>query len=83
MLCENIKEQIDLVLTDVMMPNGSGRQLAERIRELRPGTKVAFMSGFAKDAALRDGRINGAAHFIPKPFSPAELASGVRAVLDR
>ncbi len=73
--------QVDLVLTDVVMPDGSGKDLAEQIRERQPGARVLFMSGYADDATMRPGLASGATDFIQKPFSPAELAAKVREIL--
>ena len=65
---------IDLLLTDVMMPGMNGRELSERIQALRPGIKVAFMSGYTKDNILGDELRNGSI-FIAKPFAPSSLAN--------
>jgi PAS domain S-box-containing protein len=72
----------DLILSDVMMPGGGGRQLAERVQARWPGHRVLFMSGFATDLGLQELLDRGTAHFLSKPFSRAELARRVRAVLD-
>ena len=72
---------IHLLLTDVLLPNGSGPELAERMLALRPETRVLFMSGYADDALL--ARVSGTtAAFLAKPFAPDALATSVRAVLD-
>jgi two-component system, cell cycle sensor histidine kinase and response regulator CckA len=73
--------RIDLVLTDVVMPHMSGRELKERLTKVRPGIKSLFMSGYATDvlaSALEEDTC-----FIQKPFSPEELAGRVREVLAR
>ncbi len=67
---------IDLLVTDVVMPGMSGRQLAEEFKVLRPGAPIVFMSGYT-DAALDPG-----ARFLQKPFTPAALARVVRETLD-
>jgi two-component system cell cycle sensor histidine kinase/response regulator CckA len=69
---------IDLVLTDVVMPLMNGPQLAERLREIRPGTKILFMSSFDVSGILTPNT-----PFIAKPFDVEELARRVRQVLDR
>jgi PAS domain S-box-containing protein len=72
-------ERIDLMLTDVVMPEMSGYDLAHRVRERRPGMRLLFMSGYAprlSSAKLAEGEL------LKKPFSPAELARTVRAALD-
>ncbi len=73
---------IQLLLTDVVMPGGSGRELAEALLALRPGLRVVFMSGYTSDVVLRRGVIEEAVRFLPKPFSPAALAHAVRSALD-
>jgi CheY-like chemotaxis protein len=80
-LCEGERGQIHLVLTDVVMPNVSGRELAERLEKLRPGIKVLFMSGYSDDVIVHHGVLRQGAEFIQKPFRPEELARKVRAVL--
>jgi PAS domain S-box-containing protein len=73
---------IDLLLTDVVMPKTSGRELAERLLAQRPSLRVLFMSGYADDVALRDSVVQGDVMFLAKPFTPTELAERVRSVLD-
>ena len=76
------RERVDLVLTDVVMPNVSGRELADRLEKLQPGIKVLFMSGYTDDVIASRGILDEGARFIQKPFSPEELAGKVREVLD-
>ncbi|MEO6096197.1 MAG: PAS domain S-box protein [Fibrobacteria bacterium] len=73
---------IQLLLTDVVMGGMSGRELAERLQALRPGTKALFMSGYTEDAIIRHGVFTAQAAFIGKPFSPAAISAKVREVLD-
>jgi two-component system, cell cycle sensor histidine kinase and response regulator CckA len=73
---------IHLLLTDVVMGGMSGRELAERLQVLRPGTKALFMSGYTEDAIIRHGVFTAQASFIGKPFSPAAISAKVREVLD-
>ena len=73
---------IDLLLTDLVMPKMGGRELADRLRSLRPGTKVLYMSGYADAQELDGEQVSEAAGFIAKPFAPNELACKVRDVLD-
>ncbi len=80
-LCDSHKGPIDLLMTDVVMPEGGGRGLAEGILKLRPGVKVLFMSGHTEDGVLKEGVRKGAA-FLQKPFAPAGLARKVRETLD-
>ena len=72
---------IDLVLTDVLMPGMKGRELVERLAEIRVGLKVLYMSAYTEDAAINIGVLNPGTEFIEKPFGPDELASKVREVL--
>jgi CheY-like chemotaxis protein len=69
---------IDLLLTDVMMPEINGRELAERLRGVRPDTKVLFISGYT-DEAMRDG--GAGVNFLQKPFTPPALAQRIRELL--
>ncbi len=71
---------IDLLLTDVVMPGLSGPDLAERLLERRPDTRVLYMSGYAGDALDALGLQDKRAAFIEKPFTPAALAAKVREV---
>jgi PAS domain S-box-containing protein len=75
--------RIDLVITDVAMPVVNGRELAERLRQIRPGIPVLFMSGYTDDEMVRRGLIDPDHPFLSKPFTPEVLASKVRALLDR
>ncbi len=76
-------EPIHLLLTDVVMPLMNGRELAERLRTIRPGVKVLFMSAYTTDAVEDYGiRIAPGEPFLVKPFTTVDVASKVRAVLD-
>jgi hypothetical protein len=81
LLCERECERIDLVLTDVVMPSMSGREMAERLKERWPGIKVIFMSGYTDDTIAHHGVLLKDAEFIQKPFSPEQLAVKVREML--
>jgi PAS domain S-box-containing protein len=72
---------LDLLITDVVMPGMSGRELAAAIAALRPTAKVLFMSGYTDDAMLRHGLEQGRFPFIRKPFSLNELSLKVREIL--
>jgi len=81
-LCHGHRGEIHLMLTDVVMPGMGGGESAELIRQLRPGMKVLFMSGYA-DRAVTEHRVLGAdTPYLQKPFTPAVLARKVRDVLD-
>jgi CheY-like chemotaxis protein len=83
LVCEESPERIDLLLTDVIMPRMNGRQLAERIRLLRPEVRVLYMSGYTDDMILSNGTLAAGASFIQKPMMPDSLTRKVRDVLDR
>jgi two-component system, chemotaxis family, CheB/CheR fusion protein len=80
-LCETLTGPIDLLLTDIVMPELGGRELAERAVKLRPELKIVFVSGHTQDVVLKEGIRQGAA-FLQKPFTPAGLAQKVRETLD-
>jgi PAS domain S-box-containing protein len=73
---------IDLLLTDVIMPNMNGRKLAEALQLDRPEMRVAFMSGYTDDTIVRQGVLNDEVTFLHKPFSLASIAEKVRECLD-
>ncbi|QEL17643.1 PAS domain S-box protein [Limnoglobus roseus] len=73
---------IDVLVTDVVMPGAGGREVADRLRGLRPGLKVLYLSGYTSDAVIRHGIETHKVNFLQKPFSPAALAAKVRDVLD-
>jgi len=73
--------EIDLLLTDVVMPRLGGRQLAELLKRARPSVRVLFMSGYT-DQPPEPDRTSGADAFLQKPFSPLELTRKVREILD-
>jgi two-component system cell cycle sensor histidine kinase/response regulator CckA len=81
-LCGEHPGGVDLLLTDVVMPDVGGRVLAERLTALFPSLRVLFMSGYSDEAVFRHGIIRPDTAFIEKPFSQAALASKVREVLD-
>jgi two-component system, cell cycle sensor histidine kinase and response regulator CckA len=72
---------IQLMVTDVVMPGMNGRELAERMRRLRPGIRVLYISGYTADVLAPEGVLAPDVAYLAKPFSPAELSRKVRTVL--
>jgi two-component system, cell cycle sensor histidine kinase and response regulator CckA len=82
LLASSCAKPTGLILTDVVMPGMSGRQLAQRLRIMRPFWKVLYISGYADDTIGEDGLLEPGVHFLPKPFTRQELLRKVRDVLD-
>ena len=74
--------EIHLLLTDVIMPGMNGRDLARTLRDLRPGLRFLFMSGYSADIIAHDGILDEGMNFLHKPFTKAALAAKIRAVLE-
>jgi CheY-like chemotaxis protein len=80
---ENHHGPIDLLLTDIVMPGGSGHTLAQEITARRPETNVLYMSGYTPDVAVRHGILASTMAYLQKPFTTGALLKEVRTILDR
>jgi PAS domain S-box-containing protein len=81
--CERQDREIDLLLTDVIMPGVSGRELAKRLTLRQPNMRVLYMSGYTFNVIAQGGMLEDGMAFLQKPFTPSTLAEKVREVLDR
>jgi DNA-binding NtrC family response regulator len=74
--------EIDLIVTDVVLPDMNGRAMATLMQQRHPESKVLYMSGYADSAIVQHGVLDEGMCFLPKPFTAEALARSVRAVLD-
>jgi two-component system cell cycle sensor histidine kinase/response regulator CckA len=82
LIAERYAGAINLLLTDVIMPQMSGRQLADRLAPLRPEMRVLYVSGYPGETIVQHGRLEPGTLFLQKPMMPEGLAAKIREVLD-
>ncbi len=78
---QDIGDKIDLVLSDIVLPDIPGPQLIEKVQRIRPGIRVLYMSGYAEHKISKTEMLKEGVFFIPKPFLPSELQKKIREVL--
>jgi CheY-like chemotaxis protein len=79
----DLATKLDLLVTDIVMPQMGGRELADRLRGYRPGIKVLFVSGYTEGAIVQAGDLAPGTAFLQKPFSPEDLGLKVRELLEQ
>jgi DNA-binding NtrC family response regulator len=79
--CEDTGIALDVILSDVIMPGMSGKEMMERIELIRPGIKVLYMSGYSSDIISQRGVLEADMHFIQKPFDMKALNAKINDVL--
>ncbi len=82
-LCSEREGSIDLLVTDVIMPEMNGRQLQQRIEAISPGTKTLFISGYTADVVAQRGILEKETFFLQKPFTPDTFIRKVRTILSQ
>jgi PAS domain S-box-containing protein len=83
LVLERASAPFDLMLTDLVMPGLSGRELAERVAQISPGTRVLYTSGYTEDSTILNEITRDEVDFLPKPYTPRAIAVAVRAALDQ
>jgi two-component system, cell cycle sensor histidine kinase and response regulator CckA len=81
-MAEDYEGEINLLLSDVVMPTMNGKDLAARLKTIQPNLKVLFMSGYTSNVVAHQGMLDKDIYFLRKPFSVTELTLKVREVLD-
>ena len=82
-LVDEYKGNIDLLITDVLMPEINGPELAAKLQDRQPDLKTLYMSGYTADVIAQNSELETGVHFLQKPFTRDSLAQRVREVLDR
>jgi two-component system, cell cycle sensor histidine kinase and response regulator CckA len=82
-LCEQNRNIVDLLITDIVMPKLRGEELAKRLRSYCPDMTILYMSGYTENAIIQNGALDSCFNFLPKPFTPVELMRLVRGLLEK
>ena len=81
-LCRRYEDPIHLLITDMIMPEMGGKELAENVAELLPDTRIILLSGYAGDTVLSESALSSDSDFLQKPFTVRSLSRKVKEVLD-
>jgi DNA-binding response OmpR family regulator len=76
------EDKIDLLFTDVILPDKTGREIADILRESRPDMKILYTSGYTENSIAHHGVIDSGIHFLPKPYRPKEMVARIRQILN-
>ena len=82
-LLVQMDRNIDLMLTDIVMPGKNGKRLGDEALRLRPNLKIIYMTGYWRNAVVHQGRLDPGVDLIQKPISQADLAARIRKALDK